>query len=84
MHDDSTQEIKECKNNNEIVQGISENLSLAERNEYLNLEANNAIEACEIEKITSDSLNFLSSKQMNEVEKEQNQETMTLKDKVHN
>ena len=61
---------------------ISENVFMTKK-ENLNLEVNDAIEACEIEKKSNDSFNVLLAKHMNEVEKEQNQETMKLKDKAH-
>lgn len=43
----------ECENNNVILLFSSENILLTERNDALNLEVDNAIEICEIKKITN-------------------------------
>ena len=63
----------ECENNNDIVPFLSENILLAEKNNVLNLEVDNAIETCEIEKITNESLQILLAKVTIEIDKEKNQ-----------
>lgn len=63
-------DMQECKNNNTIISALGENILLKERNDALNLEVENVIESCEVEKITNESLQILLEKVMNEMDKE--------------
>jgi len=62
-------EIKECRNNNIIVNGLGENIILQEM--IKDLEENAAVveEVYKIEKITNDSLKLLLACHMNQVNK---------------
>lgn len=73
----------DCENNNTISLALGENILFKERNDTSNLEVENAIESCEVDKIANESLQILLVKVMNKMDKEKDQMKRKHDEKVH-